>query len=160
MKIELRWCALFWICLSTVVWGQEGVPEQEDVPTFLREMERKAGEVSSSEAKWVRKTFAPSFGEEGEGRQQELIATVRFLEEQRSRFSTAILGYLRGAHWLVAHQEGKRWNDWHRQSTISNRIQVEKRRKRTSHTLRHCSRQACCVRRLRPRGTCAEGASI
>ena len=115
MKFELRLCALFWIGLSAVAWAQEEAPEPEDVPTFLTEMERKAGEVSSSEAKWVRKTFAPSFGEEGEGRQQELIATVRFLEEQRSRFSTAILGYLRGAHWLVAHQEGKRWNDWHRQ---------------------------------------------
>jgi hypothetical protein len=115
MKIELRLCALLWICLSAVAWAQEEVPEPEDVPTFLKEMERKAGEISSSEAKWVRKTFAPTFGLEGEGRQQELIATVRFLEEQRSRFSTAILGYLKGAHWLVAHQGGKRWNDWHRQ---------------------------------------------
>ena len=115
MKIELRICALFWICLSAVTWAQEEVPEPEDFPTFLKEMERKAGEVSSSEAKWVRKTFAPSFGSEGEGRQQELIATVRFLEEQRARFSTAILGYLKGALWLVANQDGKRWNDWHRQ---------------------------------------------
>ena len=59
MKIELRLCALFWIGLSAVVWAQEEAPEPEDVPTFLKEMERKAGEVSSSEAKWVRKTFAP-----------------------------------------------------------------------------------------------------
>ena len=62
MKIELRLCALFWIGLSAVVWAQEEAPEPEDVPTFLKEMERKAGEVSSSEAKWVRKTFAPFFG--------------------------------------------------------------------------------------------------
>ena len=58
----------------------------------------KSGEVSSSDAKWIRKTFAPAFGagEVGDNRQQELIATVRSLEEQRARFSTAILGYLKG----------------------------------------------------------------
>ena len=80
-------------------------------------MERKAGEVSSSEAKWIRKTFGPAFGggEVGDDRQQELMATVRFLEDQKARFSTAILGYLRGAHWLVSHQDLKRWDDWHRQ---------------------------------------------
>ena len=115
MKNKLRACALLWFCLSVVVWAQEEVPAREDVPTFLKEMERKAGEVSSSEAKWVRKAFASSFGQEGDDRQQELISTVRFLEEQRSRFSTAILGYLKGAHWLLTHQDGKRWSDWHRQ---------------------------------------------
>ena len=115
MKNKLRACALLWFCLSVVVWAQEEVPAREDVPTFLKEMERKAGEVSSSEAKWVRKAFASSFGQVGDDRQQELISTVRFLEEQRSRFSTAILGYLKGAHWLLAHQDEKRWSDWHRQ---------------------------------------------
>ena len=115
MKIKLRACALLWMCLSATAWAQEEVAEREDVPTFLKEMERKAGEVGSSEAKWVRKTFAPSIGGEGDDRQQELIATVRDFEQMRVRFSTAILGYLKGVHWLVANADGKRWNDWHRQ---------------------------------------------
>ena len=98
-------------------WAQGEVAELEDVPTFLKEMERKAGEVNSAEAKWFRTSFAPAFvgGEVGQAKQQELISTVRFFEENRARVSTTILGYLKGAHWLLTHNAAGRWNDWHRQ---------------------------------------------
>ena len=60
-------------------WAQGEVAELEDVPTFLKEMERKAGEVNSAEAKWFRTSFAPAFvgGEVGQAKQQELISTVK-----------------------------------------------------------------------------------
>ena len=51
----------------------------------------------------------------GDRKQQELIQVVRILEGNRTRFSTAVLGYLRGAAQLLASPSESIWNDWHRQ---------------------------------------------
>ena len=74
----------------------------EDVPAFLKDMERKAAEVDSDMAKWVRRDFSYAFEDDavGEARRQQLIAVVRFLEENRTKFSVAVMGYLKGAKVL------------------------------------------------------------
>ncbi|MEC7693768.1 MAG: hypothetical protein VX446_05215, partial [Bacteroidota bacterium] len=89
----------------------------EDTPAFLKEMERKASDVGSGEAKWIRRDFSYAFEEDavGEERRQEFIRMVRFLETNRMKFSTGILGYFRGARVVLARQDWKTWEDWHGQ---------------------------------------------
>ncbi|MEC8368441.1 MAG: hypothetical protein VXZ56_02370, partial [Bacteroidota bacterium] len=89
----------------------------EDAAAFLKEMERKASDVGSGEAKWIRRDFSYAFEEDavGEERRQEFIRMVRFLETNRIKFSTGILGYFRGARVVLEHQDWKTWEDWHAQ---------------------------------------------
>ena len=80
-------------------------------------MERKASDVGSGEAKWIRRDFSYAFEEDavGEARRQEFIRMVRFLETNRIKFSTGILGYFRGARVVLQRQDWKTWEDWHAQ---------------------------------------------
>lgn len=117
MKIRLVCLALLGLCLgSEGTWAQTDAP-QEDVSAFLKDMERKASEVNSDDAKWVRRDFSYAFEADvvGEARRQELISVVRALEENRTKFSIAVLGYLKGARVLLNRGDWKAWADWHRQ---------------------------------------------
>jgi hypothetical protein len=108
---------LGWACgLPFASLGQGG-SASENVPAFLKDMERKAAEVGSDEARWVRRDFSYSLEEDGVGeeRRQQVIRVVRALEGNRTRFSEAVLGYLRGARVLLEREDWERWNAWHRQ---------------------------------------------
>ncbi|MDA0939538.1 MAG: hypothetical protein O2990_00915 [Bacteroidetes bacterium] len=118
MKIRLVWLALAVACLwPVVVCAQSNDSSPENTSAFLKDMERKASEVNSDDAKWVRRDFSYAFEDEavGEDRRQQLIQVVRALEENRTKFSVAVLGYMRGARILLQRKDWKAWADWHTQ---------------------------------------------
>ena len=118
------------LLLAIVPWVKaQSTTEPESVPVFLKDMERKASEVESAEAKWVRRDFSYALEDEatGEARRQQLISTVRFLEGNRTKFSVAVLGYLRGAKVLLSRKDWGAWDAWHAQ--IDHFVQNPKKRK-------------------------------
>jgi hypothetical protein len=117
MKIRLVWLALAVACFwPFVVCAQSDDASPENTSAFLKDMERKAS-VNSDDAKWVRRDFSYAFEDEavGEDRRQQLIQVVRALEENRTKFSVAVLGYMRGARILLHRKDWKSWADWHKQ---------------------------------------------
>ena len=114
--IERLCLVLMALWLGTFSYAQTN-DNVEDAAAFLKEMERKASEVGSGEAKWIRRDFSYAFEEYavGEARRQEFIRMVRFLETNRIKFSTGILGYFRGARVVLQRQDWKNWEDWHAQ---------------------------------------------
>ena len=115
MKMRLVWLALFGVCL-----GSEGAFAQagdrlEDVSGFLKDIEKKAAEVDSKEAKWVRREFSSILKQEsvGEDRRQQVMEVARSLETNRIKFSTGVMGYLHGASVLLRQSDWKTWTDWH-----------------------------------------------
>ena len=106
------------LCLGLLSHAQTN-ETSEDATAFLKEMERKAAEISSKEAKWLRRDFSYAFEGDavGEERRQQFIKMVRFLESNRTKFSTGILGYFKGAHVLLERGNWKTWEDWHAQIT-------------------------------------------
>ena len=110
-------CVVFGLLWVAMVGFAQNDTSTEDVPAFLKDMERKAAEVDSDLAKWVRRDFSYAFEDDavGEARRQQLIAVVRFLEENRTKFSVAVMGYLKGAKVLLAQKDWNNWADWHRQ---------------------------------------------
>lgn len=121
-RIYLR-CMIERLCLVLMVlWmGTHAYAQTsdnvEDAATFLKEMERKASEIESREAKWIRRDFRSVFeGEQvGEARTQEFMQMVRALEANRVKFSTGVLGYFHGAKVLLERQDWQAWADWHAQ---------------------------------------------
>ena len=100
-RIYLR-CMIQRLCLVLMVLGMgtlsyaQTSDNVEDAAAFLKEMERKASDVGSGEAKWIRRDFSYAFekDEVGEERRQEFIRMVRFLETNRIKFSTATSKFL------------------------------------------------------------------
>ena len=114
--IERLCLVLMALWLGTFSYAQTN-DNVEDAAAFLKEMERKASEVGSGEAKWIRRDFSYAFEEDavGEARRQEFIRMVRFLETNRIKFSTGILGYFRGARVVLQRKDWKNWEDWNAQ---------------------------------------------
>ena len=114
--IERLCMVLMVLWMGTLSYAQTS-DKVEDAAAFLKEMERKASDVGSGEAKWIRRDFSYAFEEDavGEERRQEFMQMVRFLETNRVKFSTGILGYFRGARVVLERQDWKTWEDWHGQ---------------------------------------------
>ena len=81
----MRMLTRFWLACSlwltvVTVFGQD-VPSPEDLPSFLKEMERKAARLDPKEAKWVRRDFSYALKADGVGheRQPQALAFVRAL---------------------------------------------------------------------------------
>lgn len=117
----MRMLTRFWLACSlwltvVTVFGQD-VPSPEDLPSFLKEMERKAAGLNAKEAKWVRRDFSYAMKADGVGqeRQQQAIAFVRALEANRCTFGEAVLGYMHGARVLLQRQDWSTWDAWHAQ---------------------------------------------
>ena len=56
-------CMMQRLCLACFCWPScrvkaQSTTESESVPVFLKDMERKASQVESAEAKWVRRDFS------------------------------------------------------------------------------------------------------
>ena len=130
-------CVVFGLLWVTMVGFAQDDTSKEDVSAFLKDMERKAAEVDSDMAKWVRRDFSYAFEDQavGEERRQQLIAVVRFLEGNRTKFSRAVLGYLKGAKVLLSQKDWTTWNDWHRQ--IDHFVSHPKERKASESFLAH-----------------------
>ena len=116
MYVRLYVTFLSLLCLGIFPYAQD-VKDAEDAPAFLKEMEQKASEIASKEAKWMRRDFTQAFESDvvGEDRRQQFMKLVRFLESNRTKFRTGILGYFRGALVLLRRQDWKTWDDWHAQ---------------------------------------------
>ena len=117
----MRMLTRFWLACSlwltvVTVCGQD-VPAPEDLPSFLKEMERKAAGLDAKEAKWVRRDFSYALKADGVGeeRQQQAIAFVRALEANRCTFGEAVLGYMHGARVLLQRQDWSTWDARHAQ---------------------------------------------
>ena len=130
-------CVVFGLLWVSMVGFAQDDTSKEDVSAFLKDMERKAAEVDSDMAKWVRRDFSYAFEDQavGEERRQQLIAVVRFLEGNRTKFSRAVLGYLKGAKVLLSQKDWTTWNDWHRQ--IDHFVSHPKERKASESFLAH-----------------------
>ena len=130
-------CVVFGLLWVIMVGFAQDDTSKEDVSAFLKDMERKAAEVDSDMAKWVRRDFSYAFEDQavGEERRQQLIAVVRFLEGNRTKFSLAVLGYLKGAKVLLSQKDWSTWNDWHRQ--IDHFVSHPKERKASESFLAH-----------------------
>ena len=96
MYVRLYVTFLSLLCLGIFPYAQD-VKDAEDAPAFLKEMEQKASEIASKEAKWMRRDFTQAFESDvvGDDRRQQFMKLVRFLESNRTKFRTGILGYFR-----------------------------------------------------------------
>ena len=143
------------LLLAIVPWVKaQSTTEPESVPVFLKDMERKASEVESAEAKWVRRDFSYALEDEatGEARRQQLISTVRFLEGNRTKFSVAVLGYLRGPRCFSRKDWGA-WDAWHAQIDHLSKTQKAKGVRVLFVAVEASSRLDCCFSPRLRRGT-------
>ncbi|MGB2423403.1 MAG: hypothetical protein ACPH97_01635, partial [Flavobacteriales bacterium] len=117
MNVRLMLWFLVWACSLPLASLAQAESAPENVSSFLKDMERKASELGSDEARWVRRDFSSNLEKEvaGEARRQQVIRVVRALESNRTRFSQAVMGYLRGANVLLEQEDWSRWNAWHAQ---------------------------------------------
>ena len=86
MYVRLYVTFLSLLCLGIFPYAQD-VKDAEDAPAFLKEMEQKASEIASKEAKWMRRDFTQAFESDvvGDDRRQQFMRLVRFLESNRTR---------------------------------------------------------------------------
>ena len=148
LRCMMQRLCLALLLLAIVPWVKaQSTTESESVPVFLKDMERKASEVESAEAKWVRRDFSYALEDEatGEARRQQLISTVRFLEGNRTKFSVAVLGYLRGPRCFSREKTGAHGTRGTPKSTTSSKTpKSEKRASPFCRCLRASSRLDCC----------------
>jgi len=117
MNVRLMLWFLVGACLLPNASLGQADSAPENVASFLKDMERKASEVGSDQARWVRRDFSSNLEKEvaGEARRQQVVRVVRALESNRTRFSQAVMGYLRGANVLLEREDWSQWNAWHGQ---------------------------------------------